>query len=138
MNSRHPSPRREEGGLRAAGHMPLPRDPRDQGRIMRGLFLCAGSVISAFFLGKRCAIVNQFQKTPHRDPAGAPRRSKGAPWPPKGSSWDPKYDSNDAKNHQQIGAWLQDAPRAPPRQEWYPKLKKTNAKLLSALLKKSR
>ena len=29
LNSRHPSLRREVGGLRAAGHMPLPRDPGD-------------------------------------------------------------------------------------------------------------
>ena len=31
FNYRHPSPRREEGGLRAAGQVALPRDPRDPG-----------------------------------------------------------------------------------------------------------
>ena len=31
FNYRHPSPRREEGGLRAAGQVALRRDPRDPG-----------------------------------------------------------------------------------------------------------
>jgi hypothetical protein len=31
LNSRHPGPRREEGRLRAAGHMPLCVDPGDPG-----------------------------------------------------------------------------------------------------------
>ena len=31
LNSRHPGPRREEGGLRIAVHVPLPLDPLDPG-----------------------------------------------------------------------------------------------------------
>ena len=41
LNSRHAGPRREEGGSRAAGHMPLwldPRDPRDPGENTRRLY----------------------------------------------------------------------------------------------------
>ena len=60
FNYRHPSPRREEGGLRAAGQVALPREPRDPVIEFREINFCRqaaemraiGPELEAHFLTK--------------------------------------------------------------------------------------
>ena len=110
FNYRHPSPRREEGGLRAAGQVALCADPGDTGipgDEFREAFVCRqaskmraiGQELEAHFLTKTKNM-----------PLGSPRSPQGAPkvpkcitkapkWTPKGAKWTPKSPKVGPKVH---------------------------------------
>ena len=104
FNYRHPSPRREEGGLRAAGQVALPQDPGNNGipgDEFREVNFCRqaadlraiGPELEAHFLTKpriRSLAAQGDPQGPHGQPKGSQMVPKGAKWIPKGTKWTPK------------------------------------------------
>ena len=120
LNSRHPGPQREEGGSRAAGHMPLwldPGDPRDPGDNSRRLDSMRRRVrIDTFDRNWASNFSTNLRKSvwapqgaprdPQGIPKGSPREPQGTPKGPHGVPKGPKCSKKKAQ-------WAPKSPKAP-------------------------
>ena len=108
LNSRHPSPRREEGGLRAAGHMPLPgktgerRDPGEN----------SGRLDSVRWLRRCGPFARKVTSNFRQNPEDAPRHPQEGQGGPKDSQRDPKAPHRQPKGLQSRPKW---EPKARPK-----------------------
>ena len=106
LNSRHPGPRREEGGQRAAVQMPLPRDPGDP----RDCVENSGRLDSmrrhwkmdtfAWNWASNFRQISENRPVHPKAPQGTP---KGPPRDPRGTQWGPQ-GSQVQQNETQLGA----------------------------------
>ena len=107
LNSRHPGPRRGEGGLRTAVHMPLPLDPgdcRDPGENSGRLDSMSRRVQIDTFARNwasnfrkiwenrpgHCKAPKGSPRDPQGIPKGPPREPPGTPWGPQGAQGQPE------------------------------------------------
>ena len=99
FNYRHPSPRREEGGLRAAGQVALCADPRDTGipgdEFREAIFCRQASKMRAIGPELEAHLLTKTWNMPlgsPKSPQGPQLHPKGTQMEPKGSKMDPKVD----------------------------------------------
>ena len=126
LNSRHPGPRREEGGSRAAGHMPLWLDPGGSagsgGEFQEARFYAQARANRHICSELGVQFSTNLRKSPWA-PQGTPRHPQGPPRDPqgipKGFPRDPKRDPKGPKGSPKGAKWApkssQGHPKAIPR-----------------------
>ena len=137
LNSRHPGPRREEGGPRAAVQMPLPRDPGDPGdqRHPRENSRRLHSM-------RRCVQIDTFAQNWASNFREIRENRPGHPKAPQGSPRDPQRDPRWTLKGLQGSPWglhgVPNGPKGSPKgAKWAPKSSQGHPKAIPRATKTS-